>query len=260
MDLTVIRQNIDVLDSDIINLLSKRAELVAAAGKYKKDEQGVRDPKRVECVIERVKAKAAEAGLDPTIAEEIYRTIIRCFVRKEMKESLEGAPQRPTEEDGYVIRKAVEQDRDAITSIFNHYVEHSFAAYPGQPVDGTFFDFMKKIIYGDAFFVIENEDRVAGFGFLKRHHAQPTFDRVAEVGYFLQPVFTRKGLGRLLLDRLEQEARTLGIDTLLAHISSRNQPSISFHKKQGFRECGRFQRISRKFGRDVDIIWMQKFI
>jgi len=37
-------------------------------------------------VIEKVKAMAVEAGLDPAIAEEIYRTIIGCFVRKEMKE------------------------------------------------------------------------------------------------------------------------------------------------------------------------------
>ena len=86
MDLVEIRQQIDSIDSDIINLLSKRAGLVSAAGKLKMDEKGVRDPKRVEQVIEKVKAKASAAGLDPAIAEEIYRTIIGCFVRKEMKE------------------------------------------------------------------------------------------------------------------------------------------------------------------------------
>ncbi len=260
MGLTEIREQIDALDDDIVKLLSQRSALVAEAGKLKKDEQGVRDPKRAEQVIEKVRIRASDAGLDPAIAEEIYRTIIGCFIRKEMEEFTERAPQSPIAAKEVVMRKAVEQDRDAITSIFNLYVEHSFAAYPEQPADGTFFDFMKQIIYGDAFYVIENEDRVVGFGFLKRHHAQPTFDRVAEVGYFLQPVFTRKGLGGLLLDGLEQEARMLGIDTLLAHISSRNQPSIAFHEKQGFRECGLFQRVSRKFGRDVDIIWMQKFI
>ena len=256
MELTEIREQIDALDGDIIKLLSKRSALVSEAGKLKKDEQGVRDPKRVEQVIEKVKEKALAAGLDPVIAEEIYRTIIGCFVLKEMKEF----KRTPIRGDGFLIRKVNDQDREGITAIFNLYVEHSFAAYPDQPMDGTFFDFMKKIIYGDAFFVMENEGKMAGFGFLKRYHAYPAFNRVAEVGYFIQPIYTRKGLGKLLLDRLEHEARTLGIDTLLANISSRNQPSISFHAKNGFRECGRFQRISRKFGRDVDIVWMQKFI
>jgi phosphinothricin acetyltransferase len=83
---------------------------------------------------------------------------------------------------------------------------------------------------------------------------------VAETGYFISPEHTRKGLGKSLLSTLENEARMVGMDTLLANISSRNQPSLAFHEKLGFRECGRFQRISRKFGQDVDIVWMQKFL
>ncbi len=164
--------------------------------------------------------------------------------------------------DGFQIRKTSNQDRDAITAVFNHYVEHSFAAYPDRPVEAAFLvDFMNKIIYGDAFFVIETaEKKIAGFAFLKRYHPSPAFDRVAETGYFILPEYTRQGIGKRFLERLEHEARTRGIDTLLANISSHNQPSLAFHEKQGFRECGRFRNISRKFGRDVDIIWMQKFI
>ncbi|MEK6698808.1 MAG: chorismate mutase [Nitrospirota bacterium] len=67
-------------------MLSKRAEMVFTAGKLKKDEKGVRDPKRVEQVIEKVKAKASAAGLDPEMAEEVYRVIIGCFIRKEHSE------------------------------------------------------------------------------------------------------------------------------------------------------------------------------
>ncbi len=85
MELLEIRRQIDLIDSEIINLLAKRAALVSAAGKLKKDEQGVRDPKRVEQVIEKVKARAAEAGLAPDIAEQIYRTMINCFIDQELK-------------------------------------------------------------------------------------------------------------------------------------------------------------------------------
>ncbi len=86
MKIEEIRQQIDTLDSEIINLLAKRASLVTAAGKLKRDEQGVRDPKRVERVIGNVRMKAMEAGLDPAIAEDIYRTIIGCFIKQELKE------------------------------------------------------------------------------------------------------------------------------------------------------------------------------
>ena len=89
MNLDEIRQRIDSIDSEIIDSLSKRAELVSAAGRLKKDERGVRDPKRVEQVIEKVRTKASAAGLDPAIAEEIYRTILGCFIGKELREFTE---------------------------------------------------------------------------------------------------------------------------------------------------------------------------
>jgi len=89
MNLDEIRRQIDSTDSDIIELLAKRAGLVSAAGKLKTHEKGVRDPKRVEQVIEKVKTKASAAGLQPKIAEEIYRTIIGCFVREEIREFAE---------------------------------------------------------------------------------------------------------------------------------------------------------------------------
>ena len=86
MDLTRIRKNIDDLDSMIITLLAKRSDFVSVAGRLKKNDEGVRDPKRVEQVIGRVRAKAVEKGLDPEIAERTYRTIITCFIDKELQE------------------------------------------------------------------------------------------------------------------------------------------------------------------------------
>jgi len=81
-----IRQRIDGVDSEIIKLLAQRSALVSEAGKLKKSETEVRAADRVEKVIANVKQKAASAGLEPSIAEKIYRTIIDCFINKEMQE------------------------------------------------------------------------------------------------------------------------------------------------------------------------------
>lgn len=56
------------------------------------------------------------------------------------------------------------------------------------------------------------------------------------------------------------EGKELGISNLLANISSLNEGSINFHKKHGFRECGRFKNIGRKFEKDFDVIWMQLYL
>ncbi len=86
MDMARIRKNIDDLDNMIITLLAKRQDFVTAAGRLKKSDEAVRDPKRVEQVIEKVRAKAIEKGLDPEIAESVYRTMILCFIDKELRE------------------------------------------------------------------------------------------------------------------------------------------------------------------------------
>ncbi|MHB9068679.1 MAG: GNAT family N-acetyltransferase, partial [Pirellulaceae bacterium] len=85
-----------------------------------------------------------------------------------------------------------------------------------------------------------------------------TLSRTAEVTYFISPEFTKRGIGTALLKRLSDEAILRGIDLLVASISSKNEESIAFHRKNGFRECGRFERAGRKNEQDFDIVWMQR--
>ncbi len=85
MKLEEIRQAIDAIDSEIIGLLSKRGNLVSEAGRLKRDEPAVRDSERVQQVIDKVRAVAVKTGLEPAIAEQIYRTVTDCFINKELQ-------------------------------------------------------------------------------------------------------------------------------------------------------------------------------
>jgi isochorismate pyruvate lyase len=86
MKINEIRLEIDKIDSEIIKLLSRRSTLISRTAKYKRTASEVRDPKRVDTVIHKVREKAFNTGLDPLIAEKIYRYIIACFITNEMKE------------------------------------------------------------------------------------------------------------------------------------------------------------------------------
>lgn len=86
MKINKIRNEIDRIDSEIIELLSKRSKLVSEAGKTKKSQGEVSDPERVEKVIHKIRRRSSETGLDPLIAEKIYRCIITCFINREMEE------------------------------------------------------------------------------------------------------------------------------------------------------------------------------
>jgi phosphinothricin acetyltransferase len=64
----------------------------------------------------------------------------------------------------------------------------------------------------------------------------------------------------MILDRLAADARGMGIETILASVSSANEGSIDFHRKYGFAECGCFRSVGKKSGKDFDEVWLQLFL
>ena len=81
-----VRSNIDRIDNEIIKLIAERTDYVKQASVFKKSEDGVKSPKRVEAVIQKVREKAAEYGADLDMVEVLYREMISRFVSMEMDE------------------------------------------------------------------------------------------------------------------------------------------------------------------------------
>jgi L-amino acid N-acyltransferase YncA len=167
--------------------------------------------------------------------------------------------------EGYGMNFRIEavsmDDGIAIIDIFNYYVENSFAAYPKSKVPYEFFGLFLNMTCGYPFLAAKDRyGNVLGFGLLHPYNPMPAFSHVAEITYFIAPDHRSKGIGKCMLDSLLAGALEKGITSILASISSQNEPSLTFHKKNGFRECGRFLNIGRKFGQDFDIVWMQKMI
>ncbi len=159
------------------------------------------------------------------------------------------------------LEQVTSEDGKAIIDICNYYVENTFAAYPENKAPYEFFEILMNMSQGYPFLVAKDEkSRVLGFGFLHPHNPMPAFSRTAEITYFISPEHTRSGIGKKMLDRLLAEAGTMGITSILASISSLNEPSMAFHKKNGFRECGRFIGVGRKKGRNFDVVWMQRMV
>lgn len=81
-----VRENIDRIDTEIVKLIAERGEYVAQAFVFKKNEDGVKAPNRVEQVIEKVRGKAEICGANPDMVEALYREMISRFVEMEMKD------------------------------------------------------------------------------------------------------------------------------------------------------------------------------
>ena len=162
---------------------------------------------------------------------------------------------------GSTLQPLAEGHRHAVIDIYNHYVDHGFASFREARLPCEAFDRFLALAKGfPAYVSIQEDGAVDGFGFLHAWHASECFKRTAEITYFLHPGSLRKGIGSLLLNKLQEEAAALGIDQILASISSRNPESLAFHRKHDFEECGRFPRVGHKHGEDFDVVWMIKHL
>jgi len=81
-----VRTNINNIDEQIVKLIAQRGEFVKQAAKFKKDNDDVKAPKRVEEVISKVKNIAQLNGANEEVVENVYRTMIDSFIKAEMKE------------------------------------------------------------------------------------------------------------------------------------------------------------------------------
>ena len=83
--LSEIRAAIDAVDREIVRLLAERLRHTRDAARFKTDEGEVEAPKRVEEVVAKVKARAAERGVPAEIVEPVYRALIAASIEDQRR-------------------------------------------------------------------------------------------------------------------------------------------------------------------------------
>jgi isochorismate pyruvate lyase len=78
-----VRDNIDRIDRAIIGAMAERSKYVHEAARFKKNPAEVEAPQRVEQVVRKAMALAAEDGLPPEVAEATYRAMVHAFTAYE---------------------------------------------------------------------------------------------------------------------------------------------------------------------------------
>ena len=81
-----LREQIDDLDHKLIALLAERAAVVEQIGHLKNTDEEIVASDRQAQVYATRRAWAAEAGLDPALAEAVYRAMIAYFIEQERQQ------------------------------------------------------------------------------------------------------------------------------------------------------------------------------
>lgn len=90
--LSELRAQVDQLDHQIIQLLAQRASVVQHIGELKTTDQEIVAPDRQAQIYQTRRAWAVEHGLDPDLAEQVYRTLIHYFIEQERRQLAERNP------------------------------------------------------------------------------------------------------------------------------------------------------------------------
>jgi phosphinothricin acetyltransferase len=78
-----------------------------------------------------------------------------------------------------------------------------------------------------------------------------------EHSVYVSEALRRQGIGRQLLRRLLDEAKSRGLHTLIAGIDGENRASLHLHEQLGFVEVGRCRQVGYKFDRWLDLLFYQ---
>jgi len=78
-----IRENIDLIDRDIVSLLVKRGNYVMQAAKFKNNITKVEDQVRIDNIITKVTDYSKEMNFNSSVIEQIYRFLIQVYIQLE---------------------------------------------------------------------------------------------------------------------------------------------------------------------------------
>lgn len=108
-------------------------------------------------------------------------------------------------------------------------------------------------------FVCEEDGAVMGYGYLSPYRfGRAALAHVAEVSYYLDFDYVRRGHGRTLLTFLEQQAKALGYETLCAVLVGTNPASIALLESRGFTRWGCFSGVVHLGGQRTDHLYYGK--
>lgn len=149
-----------------------------------------------------------------------------------------------------------------ILAIYNEVIRNTTAVYSDEEVTlenrERWFD--AKGAQGFPVLVATDASGVVGFGTFGEFRAWPCYRASVEHSVHVRADFRRRGVGRALVEALIDAAAAMQKHVMIAGIDAENVNSISLHESLGFEVVGHFREVGRKFGRWLDLKFMQRFI
>ena len=157
------------------------------------------------------------------------------------------------------VRNATDADLPEILDIYNDVILTTTAVYDYKPhtieMRKQWFDTKKE--QGFPVFVADEDGRVVGLSSIGPFRAWAAYKYSVENSVYVAKDCRGKGIASLLIPPLIDAAKKLQMHTIIASIDATNEASLKLHKHFGFEEVAHFRQVGFKFGRWLDLKFLQ---
>ncbi|MDD3444986.1 MAG: GNAT family N-acetyltransferase [Zavarzinia sp.] len=157
------------------------------------------------------------------------------------------------------IRDATEADLPGILAIYNDAVLNTTAIWNETPVDldNRLAWWRGRRAQDYPVLVAAEDGDIVGYASFGDWRAFDGYRHTVEHSIYLAPGAQALGVGRKLMEPLIDRARALGKHVMVAGIEAGNEVSIRFHERLGFVVVGHLREVGIKYGRWLDLAFLQ---
>lgn len=161
-----------------------------------------------------------------------------------------------------LFRRATADDAQAIDAIYNHYVRTSTATLDlDESVLSSRLRWIEEHSEAHpAIVALDDAGDVIGWGSLSPFKPRGGYAGSVEITAYIAPDMLGRRLGEALFVELERRAVELGYHVVVSIVTAENTPSVDLALRLGYREVGRLSEIGRKFGRMLDVVFLEKIL
>jgi len=162
----------------------------------------------------------------------------------------------------YSLRDARPEDLPDLLAIYNDAVLNTTAIWNETPVDlanrQAWFEL--RAAQGYPILVAVDDSGMLGYASFGDWRPFEGFRYTVEHSVYVRGDQRGKGLGPVLMEALIERARAGGKHVMVAAIESGNAASIRLHERLGFVVTGQMAQVGVKFGRWLDLTFMQRIV
>ncbi|WP_250277447.1 GNAT family N-acetyltransferase [[Clostridium] colinum] len=161
-----------------------------------------------------------------------------------------------------IIQKADEKHLKEINEITNYFIINTNFNFNFEPktLEDTKKWYNEHIENNLPIIVCLIGQKVVGWASLSKFRDYRGYDKTVEVSLYVKNEYKKMGIGSLLLEKIEYEARERGFHSIVSAITGGNEASINLHKKFGYDIKGIFEQIGYKNNTFLDVIFLYKIL